>query len=168
MDLPIIKYMALTILYVIFTVLVINHGITNEKYALRTHIIPYKNDEENCFVTGEVGDQIFGTGFTFDNSVSVSFSGNNSNTFLSYSDWNQDGIIKGNSSYRRQTFRINNGVNLTDNITAKITVGYTRINASRIQQGSNLAGLYLGYLRTSPDFDNRDYIVSNEKERSPC
>ena len=43
----------------------INHGITNEKYALRTHIIPYKNDEENCFVTGEVGDQIFGTGRVF-------------------------------------------------------------------------------------------------------
>ncbi|EIJ38956.1 TonB-linked outer membrane protein, SusC/RagA family [Galbibacter orientalis DSM 19592] len=134
--------------------------IGNERFESETGNVYYpitsKNSREVYNQTNR--DQIFGTGFTFDNSVSVSFSGNNSNTFLSYSDWNQDGIIKGNSSYRRQTFRINNGVNLTDNITAKITVGYTRINASRIQQGSNLAGLYLGYLRTSPDFDNRDYI----------
>ena len=134
--------------------------IGNERFESETGNVYYpitsKNSREVYNQTNR--DQIFGTGFTFDNSVSVSFSGNNSNTFLSYSDWNQDGIIKGNSSYRRQTFRINNGVNLTDNITAKITAGYTRINASRIQQGSNLAGLYLGYLRTSPDFDNRDYI----------
>ncbi|WP_438423521.1 SusC/RagA family TonB-linked outer membrane protein [Aquimarina macrocephali] len=102
-------------------------------------------------------DQVFQTGFTFENALSVSFSGEKSNSFLSYSDWNQQGIMRGQSTYHRQTFRLNNEFDISENITARITTNYSKIKAQRIQQGSNLNGLYLGYLRTSPDFDNRDY-----------
>ena len=102
-------------------------------------------------------DQVFGTGITFNNSVNVGFGTDSSNTFISYSDWRQDGIIKGKSSYRRQTFRINQTTDLSKNIKSNISASYSRIVSDRIQQGSNLQGLYLGYLRTAPDFDNRDY-----------
>ena len=40
---------------------------------------------------------------------------------------------------------------------ARINSSYSKVSSERIQQGSNLNGLYLGYLRTSPDFDNTDY-----------
>ena len=102
-------------------------------------------------------DQVFGDGLTFDNSVGISFGGDSSSTYLSYSDWNQDGIIKGKSNYRRQTLRLNHVVELSDQFTAKFNTSYSKINSDRIQQGSNLNGLYLGYLRTAPDYDNRDY-----------
>ncbi len=102
-------------------------------------------------------DQVFGTGITTDNSISISFAGQNGGTFISYSNWDQQGIIKNGSSYNRQTFRINQTTKLTDKLTAKVFNNYTKIKADRIQQGSNLNGLYLGYLRTSPDFDNTDF-----------
>ncbi|MEN8858679.1 MAG: SusC/RagA family TonB-linked outer membrane protein [Flavobacteriaceae bacterium] len=102
-------------------------------------------------------DQVFGTGFTFNNSVSVGFNSEKSNTFLSYSNWNQQGIIKGKSSYDRTTVRLNHEFELMKDMKLKFNTSYSKINSDRIQQGSNLQGLYLGYLRTSPDFDNTDY-----------
>ena len=102
-------------------------------------------------------DQVFGDGFTYNNGVSVSFAHEKSNTFMSFADWTQNGIIKGRSSYNRRNLRLNHEVNLTDKFTARFNASYAYISSDRIQQGSNVAGLYLGYLRTSPDFDNRDY-----------
>ncbi len=103
-------------------------------------------------------DLVFGDGFTFDKSVSVSYAGDNTNTFLSFSDWDQNGIIKGRSNYRRQTIRLNQSVNLNDKFSVRFNATYSKIGADRIQQGSNLSGLYLGYLRNSPDFDITDYV----------
>ena len=102
-------------------------------------------------------DQVFGDGFTWDKSLSINFSGDNSSTYLSFTDWDQKGIIKGRSAYRRQTVRLNHTANLTDKIDVRFNTSYSKVNSDRIQQGSNLSGLYLGYLRTSPDFDDTDY-----------
>ncbi|THD69917.1 SusC/RagA family TonB-linked outer membrane protein [Robertkochia marina] len=102
-------------------------------------------------------DQVFQTGVTLDNSVSIGFSGDNSNTLLSLSNLDQEGIIRGQSSYNRKTFRLNHEVNLTEKLTARINTNYSTIKSQRIQQGSNINGLYLGYLRTAPDFNNTDY-----------
>ncbi len=99
-------------------------------------------------------DQVFGSGLTIDKSVSISFASDLSNTFISYSGWDQQGIIKGKSNYNRATLRLNHSVKLTDRIKARFNTTYSKINSDRIQQGSNLSGLYLGYLRTPPDFDN--------------
>ncbi len=35
---------------------------------------------------------------------------------------------------------------------------YSNVNSKRAQQGSNLSGIFLGGLRTAPDFDNNPYI----------
>ena len=48
-----------------------------------------------------------------------------------------------------------------DKTTFKAKFTYSNVNSNRIQQGSNLAGLYLGLYRTPADFDNRDYIGTN-------
>ena len=102
-------------------------------------------------------DQVFGDGTTFNNAVNLSYASEKSNTFMSYSNWTQDGIIKGRSNYNRNTLRLNHNVQMTDKFAAKFGASYAYISSDRVQQGSNLQGLYLGYLRTSPDFDNRDY-----------
>ncbi len=118
---------------------------------------PIINKNDDTVYNGSNRDQVFGTGMTYNNGVSVSFAHEKSNTFMSYSNWTQEGIIKGKSNYKRQTLRLNHEVNFTDKFSARFNASYYYISSDRIQQGSNLQGLYLGYLRTSPDFDNTDY-----------
>ena len=103
-------------------------------------------------------DQVFHTGTTYNNSIGISFSHEKSNTYMSFSNWSQNGIIKGKSSYDRNTLRLNHEVHFTDKFSGRFNTSYMYISSDRIQQGSNLQGLYLGYLRTAPDFDNTDYI----------
>ncbi|WP_378186773.1 SusC/RagA family TonB-linked outer membrane protein [Aquimarina sp. W85] len=120
-------------------------------------IYPILQKNDNQVYNDTNRDQVFGTGYTFEKAVDVSFSGPNSSTYVSFSDWDQDGIIQGRSTYRRQTLRLNQTTDLTDKLRIKFGSSYSKIKSERIQQGSNVNGLYLGYLRTSPDFDNRDY-----------
>ncbi len=103
-------------------------------------------------------DQVFQTGFTWNKSVSMNFNANNTNTFFSISNWDQKGILKANSDYNRTTARLNTESKLSEKIKLKVNNSFTHITSNRIQQGSNLNGFYLGYLRTPADFNNTDYI----------
>lgn len=102
-------------------------------------------------------DQVFRSGITQNYSVGLNYSDMDSNTYIGYARIDQTGIINGQSDYERNTFRLNHSRNFTDKFTARVNTSYASINSNRIQTGSNLNGLYLGYLRTSPDFDNTDY-----------
>jgi TonB-linked SusC/RagA family outer membrane protein len=102
-------------------------------------------------------DQVFQTGFTWNKSVGINLNNAHGTSFISFSDWDQKGIIKANSDYRRTTARFNNESIVNDNLKIKFNSTISKISSNRIQTGSNLNGLYLGYLRTSPDFDNTDY-----------
>ncbi len=102
-------------------------------------------------------DQVFRNGFFTDNAISIGTGDASSNFLVSYSNLSQKGIIKGNSDYKRNTLRINSSQRFTDYLKLSMNASYANINSNRIQTGSNLSGLYLGYLRTSPDFDNTDY-----------
>ena len=102
-------------------------------------------------------DAVFKTGVTVENNFSLSYSGENNRTFASFSNWDQDGIYNGASDYRRTSVRLNSDTDFSDKLTLKLSTTYVNIASNRVQTGSNLNGLYLGYLRTSPDFDIRDY-----------
>jgi len=102
-------------------------------------------------------DQVFQNGWTSDANFSVNYRGDHSNTYFSLSRLDQEGIMRGNSDYKRTTVRINQDFDLIDNLNIRVNSSYSGIESERIQTGSNLNGLYLGYLRTSPDFDNTDY-----------
>ncbi len=102
-------------------------------------------------------DQVFQTGLLAELGASVNFNTNFSNTFLSFSRADQTGVIRGASDYARNTVRLNNKINLTDKLDFRLNTSWSGVSSNRIQSGSNLNGLYLGYLRTSPDFDNTDY-----------
>ena len=102
-------------------------------------------------------DAIFGNGSFLENTLTMSAGSDRSRTFFSLSDLNQKGIIRENSDYRRSSIRLNN-----DYIGAQMKLStkaaYILTNSNRIQQNSNVSGLYLGLLRTPPDFDNVDYV----------
>ncbi|TYZ08635.1 SusC/RagA family TonB-linked outer membrane protein [Hymenobacter lutimineralis] len=103
-------------------------------------------------------NSIFQTGHFLENSLSLSAGNKDANIYVSLSDLNQEGIIRYGSDYRRTTGRINAERRFNNVFRIAANGSYSRVVANRIQQGSNVSGLYLGYLRQAPDFDQEDYI----------
>lgn len=103
-------------------------------------------------------DQVFRTGVTWNNNISISSASDKGSVYFSASDWNQTGVLRGNSDYRRTTGRLNFDYNVNDRLKLSMKNTLAKVFSNRIQMGSNLNGLYLGYLRTPADFDNSDYI----------
>ncbi|NOU60039.1 SusC/RagA family TonB-linked outer membrane protein [Marinifilum caeruleilacunae] len=122
-----------------------------------TKIYPIKEKKSKDVFNDTNKKQVFQTGFARDLGASISVAGEKSNLYISLADWDQDGIIKGKSDYRRTSLRVNYSSMINDKVKFRINTFYSRIKSNRIQHGSNLNGLYLGYLRTSPDFDNTVY-----------
>jgi TonB-linked SusC/RagA family outer membrane protein len=103
--------------------------------------------------------EMFETGSTIDNSLSLSGGTERSSFYLSLGHTNQDGFIIGpNDQYRRTTALVKGNLELNQQLRIGATVNFADTHGSFIQKGSNLSGLLLGALRTSPEFDNRNYI----------
>jgi TonB-linked SusC/RagA family outer membrane protein len=103
-------------------------------------------------------DQIFRTGHFIDNSLSLTAGDASAGTvFFSLSDLRQQGVMKAGSDYNRTTARLNAEKQFGKYVKVGANTTYMNITSNRIQKGSNLAGLFLGMLRTPADFDNRDY-----------
>jgi TonB-linked SusC/RagA family outer membrane protein len=102
-------------------------------------------------------DQVFQRGNFKDNTITISGGSGKTTNFFSIGYLDQEGIIK-NSSLERFSLRFNNQTFFTDKINLTTKANYIQSNANRIQQSSNTAGLYLGLLRSPPDFDNNPYI----------
>ena len=105
-------------------------------------------------------DAAIGNGNSIENHVGISGGNENSTFYLGIGNTKQDGIVR-NSSYERTTIDLKTTTKIGDKTTFKAKFTYSNVNSNRIQQGSNLAGLYLGLYRTPADFDNRDYIGTN-------
>jgi TonB-linked SusC/RagA family outer membrane protein len=102
-------------------------------------------------------DAVFGNGSFLENTLTLSAGSERSRTFFSIADLNQKGIIRVGSDYRRSSIRLNNDY-IGSHIKLSTKGAYILTNSNRIQQNSNVSGLYLGLLRTPPDFENLDYI----------
>ena len=101
-------------------------------------------------------NQVFQTGKYIQDDFQIS-GGDNTKTYLfSYSRLNQDAIIR-NGYYDRDNIRLNTKFRLSPNISMSSKVGYTYSSSNRLQRGSNVSGLMLGYLRTPADYDNEYY-----------
>ncbi|MFZ6011374.1 MAG: SusC/RagA family TonB-linked outer membrane protein [Bacteroidota bacterium] len=112
---------------------------------------------KNSRQTYDQYDAIFGTGHYWDHNISLSGGDKAGNFYLSIGDMNQQGIVKNNSDYHRTSAKFGTEKMFGDMIKIGTNFTYSRIVSNRIQQGSNLNGLFLGALRTSPDFDNTYY-----------
>ena len=100
----------------------------------------------------------FNTGYTWDNIATVSGGDTRSNFYVSLGNTYQKGIALNHSDNDRTTARINVDRQLSDKFRVSVNTSYIRTRSNRAQQGSNVSGIYLGGLRTSPDYDNRRYI----------
>ncbi|MFA0965008.1 SusC/RagA family TonB-linked outer membrane protein [Roseivirga sp. BDSF3-8] len=102
-------------------------------------------------------NEVFDNGHFLENNLSLTAGNETGRLFFSLSNLNQDGIIKNNSDYNRTTMRFNGEQLLANNLTLNGNFAYTRTNSNRIRAGAQSSGLYLGLLRTPPDFDNTGY-----------
>lgn len=120
-----------------------------------TYPITTKNSNAN-FVDSNF-DQIFQTALSWDNKISISGGNDRTTYYLSGAYADQEGVIK-NSDYTKTNLTASFTQKLTDKLKADVKFNYINSSSNRMQQGSNTAGVYLGLLRTAPDFDITDYI----------
>ncbi len=116
------------------------------------------NGGKNSKETYDHAKDVFRTGRYWEHSLNLSGGNERSSFYISYSNLDQQGIIKQNSDYKRNTARVNATSMLTDKLQATVNATYSNVRSNRAQQGSNLGGIFLGGLRTPADFDNNDYI----------
>lgn len=100
---------------------------------------------------------LFRTGVYYDNNLSFSGGDEKSTFYASIANLTQKGILKAGSDYNRWSFRFNGDRKFGDNVKLSTGINYSNVASNRVQQGSNLNGIFLGGLRTSPDFDNTFY-----------
>jgi len=103
----------------------------------------------------------FTTGNTFDLNASVSGGSETGRYFISAGRLTSEGIIP-NSSFTRTSFRVNLENDVTDKITVGMSANYVQSGGDRIQRGSNLNGVMLGLLRTTPTFDNANGLSTTD------
>jgi TonB-linked SusC/RagA family outer membrane protein len=96
---------------------------------------------------------IFQTGVTTDNSLSLSGGSDISTFYFSFSDNQTKGIIP-NNTLHRNTFKLTGETKLSDHWKISGTALYSITAGDRIQQGNNVSGLMTGLLRTPCTFDN--------------
>ena len=105
-------------------------------------------------------DEIFKTGLTADNNLSVSGGNDRTTFYVSGGLTAQDGMMKGpNNKYNRATARLK----ATHELSSRLTIGgnfnYIDTRGNYVQKGSNVSGLLLGALRTPPSYNNEDYLT---------
>ena len=104
-------------------------------------------------------DEVFDTGRTLDNNLTVSGGNNRTTFYLSGGLLNQEGFVRGpNNAYDRSSVRLRATHQLIPTLTVGGNFSYVDTRGQYVQKGSNTSGLLLGALRTPPDFDNRQYL----------
>jgi TonB-linked SusC/RagA family outer membrane protein len=103
--------------------------------------------------------EVFKTGFTTDNTLTISGGTDRTLFFLSGGYNYQDGTIVGpRNNYERISVRLNGSHRVRDNFTVGGNVAYSNANGEFVQKGSNFSGIALGAWRAAPEFNNENYL----------
>jgi TonB-linked SusC/RagA family outer membrane protein len=112
--------------------------------------------------TFDHGQEIYDTGLTSDNAISVSGGTQRTTFYLSGGLTDQLGVMKGpNNRYDRSTVKLSASHQLLNTLTFGGNFSYFNTRGEYVQKGSNTSGLLLGALRTPPDFNNQPYLDPN-------
>ena len=102
---------------------------------------------------------IFENGHLLDNQLQASGGSDRTTFFVSGGSSDQNGVIVGNNDFfRRQTFRLNATQRVSSAFTASGNFSYVDARGGFVQRGSNISGITLGGWRTTPTFNNRQYL----------
>jgi TonB-linked SusC/RagA family outer membrane protein len=130
----------------------------------------------NCFVTGPFArsygpklapgtpvydhlEEAFQTGYTTDNTLTVSGGSEQTQFLLSAGYSYNRGIVVGNgNSLRRISVRVNGAHRISDALKAGINMAHTDAGGRFVQTRNNTAGILIGAWRTPPEFNNLPYL----------
>ena len=128
-----------------------------KRYAIASGTAANPHGGKNSKETYDHTKDPFQTGHFIENSLNMSGGNARTNFMISYSNLNQDGVVKKFSTYQRNTARVNVASQFTDWFRASANIGYTKTYSSRVQQGDNLDGILLDAMRTPGDYNNDYY-----------
>ena len=131
-----------------------------QRYALAPGTPANPHGGKNSRETFDHSDDVFQRGYTWDNVATMSGSTERSNFYASLGNTYTRGIARAGSDNDRTTIRLNATHNFTDKFRAVANTTYARTRSNRVQQGSNVSGIFLGGLRTPADFNN-EYFTGN-------
>lgn len=120
-------------------------------------VFPIKTKNSRDIYEDANFDGVFQKGNFLENNLTITGGSGKTTNFFSIGNLTQKGIVR-NSDYNRFTMRFNNQTYFNDIINLTTKANYIATGSNRIQQNSNTAGLYLGLLRTPPDFNNEPYV----------
>ena len=129
----------------------------SKRFALANGTIAQPNGGKNSRDVYDHATDLFQNGVYYDNNIAVSGGDDKSTFYVSISNLKQDGIVKGNSSYDRTSIKVNADRRFGKAFKLVSGFTYSHVISDRVQQGSNLNGIFLGGLRTPPDFNNNIY-----------
>ena len=102
-------------------------------------------------------DAVFRTGTYLDNNMAINGGNEKGSYYFSAGDLRQKGILDGQSDYNRTSIRFNTDRRFNDIVKMSSSATYVRTTSNRVQRSNSVNGLYIGMLRTPPDFDSRGY-----------
>ncbi|MGJ8734546.1 MAG: SusC/RagA family TonB-linked outer membrane protein [Cellulophaga sp.] len=103
----------------------------------------------------------FKTGILSDINVSVSGGTEKIKYFVSGGKLDQTGISP-TEKFGRKSFRSNISADLSEKVTLSASGTFVNSGGRRVQRGSNISGIMLGLLRTTPTFDNGNGLTAGE------
>jgi len=109
---------------------------------------------------------LFQTGMSSNNYLSISTGTDKSNFFISYGNNDNQGVVP-NARFTKNTAKLSANTAINARLRVGGSVNYTNSVGHRIQKGSNISGLMLGLMRTPPNFDNSyGYQFPDKSQRS--
>lgn len=113
-------------------------------------------DHTDFFVTGVLNEQ----------NVSVRGGSENVKYYISGGKLNQTGVAP-KEEFDRRSFRGDISATLTDNLEVSASGNYVTSGGRRVQRGSNVSGIMLGLLRSTPTFDNGNGLSGRSAADTP-
>lgn len=127
------------------------------RYNIAAGTVANPHGGKNSQDTFDHSQDMFNNGYSWDNIAALNGGDQRSNFYLSLGNTHSKGIALQHSDNDRTTVRLNVDRQLSDKLRAAVTTTYARTLSNRVQQGSNLSGIFLGGLRSPADFNNAYY-----------
>jgi TonB-linked SusC/RagA family outer membrane protein len=108
----------------------------------------------------------FTTGVLLDNSVSVSGGTDKVRYYISGAQLDQTGVVP-QEEFTRNSFRADITASLRDDLEISASGNYINSGGRRVQRGSNVSGVMLGLVRSTPTFDNGNGLSGRDAADTP-
>ncbi len=113
-------------------------------------------DQKDFFVTGVLNEQ----------NVSVRGGSEKVKYYISGGKLNQTGVAP-TEEFNRRSFRADVTASLREDFEVSASGNYVTSGGRRVQRGSNVSGIMLGLLRTTPTFDNGNGLSGRDAADEP-